>query len=317
MKKVKWIRFGLCLAVAALYAAGWFFCQGAKEGANLTYLVLSRSIDAAAAEEIFRQEQALEDPVGFCFWGEAEAKTVICQETGGTAQVTCVFLSGNPGVMGAGDLAWQEGCLLDEATARQLFGTSQCGGQILRRGDTPYSVLRTISSALPTMLTVAERKDGAVLNRCVLSVPAENGKQAAEQFMLRWGLQGEVIDFYTLWVFLHNFLLLIPGIFLLSKAREMKKRPILRIAAGLLLLFLGSRIILLPGMLPSRWSDFSFWGSALEAQVENFYRLLLPPMGERQLQMMLDMVKSILSSTAAGFLALWVFGRQTYADTAD
>lgn len=317
MKKVKWVRFGLCLITAALYAAGWFFCQRAKEDANLTYLVLSRSIDAGAAEEIFAQEKALPDPTGFCFWGEAGAKTVSCKETGGTAQVTLLCLSGNPGLLGAGVLAWQEGCFLDEATARKLFGTADCGGQILWQEDAPYLSLGTISSMRPTMLTVAARKDGAILNRCVLSVPAESGKQAAEQFMLRWGLQGQVIDFYALWVFLHNFLLLIPAVLFLPKIKEIGKRPVFLLAAGFLLLLLGSRVILLPDMLPSRWSDFSFWGSALEAQAENFRQVLLTPMGERQLQMMLDMVKSILSSTAAGVLALWIFRRQRNADTAD
>lgn len=323
MTKGKWIRFGMLLTAAVLYLWAVFFCQSAKEDADLTYLVLSRNISAAEAEEIFEQEKILADSVGFCFWGEAATQTVSCKETGGIAQVTQVLLSGNPGLMGAGVLAWQDGCFVDEDTAQKLFGTTDCGGQTLWQNDVQYRVFGTISAFRPTMLTVAAQKDGAVLNRCVLSVTAESGAQAASQFLMRWGLPGIRIDFYPLWVFLHNFLLLLPGILLLirflSGAKEIRKilfadgfqvssigKPaILLISTGCLLCFLGSRIIILPDMIPSRWSDFSFWGSWLEAQQENFRQVLLTPMGNAHLQMMLNMVKSMVCSTAAFVLMLW------------
>lgn len=319
----------MLLAAAVLYLWAVSFCQLAKEDANLTYIVLSQSIDAAVAEEIFEQETMLEDSIGFCFWGETVAQTVSCKETGGMAEVTQVLLSGNPEVLGAGILAWQDGCFVDEATAQKLFGTAECGRQPVWQGEIPYWVFGTISTLQPTMLTVAAEKDGAVLNRCALSVTAEQGEQIASQFLMRWGLQGEMIDFYPLWAAVHNFLLILPGT-LLSAAlvygiRKFRALPFPdRVKLGILLLgevglliFLCGQIIILPDMIPSRWSDFSFWGNWLEAQKENIQLVLLTPMGERHLQMMLDMVKSILSSTAAFLIAAWTLRRQRYADTAD
>lgn len=326
MSKEKWIRCGMLLITAALYILAVYFCQSAKDDADLTYIALSKSIDAAAAEEIFEQEKLLPDSVGFCLWGEAAAQVVSCKETGGIAEVTQVLLSGNPGVLGAGILAWQDGCFLDEATAQKLFGTADCGGQTLWQGEIPYRVFGTLSTLQPTMLTVAAEKDGAVLNRCALSAPAEQGAQIASQFLIRWGLQGENIDFYPLWAAVHNFLLILPGIVLLAaliygiRCFRMKNR--VKTAISLLtvvgpLIFLCTRIIILPDMIPTRWSDFSFWGNWLEGQKENIQLVLLTPMGERHLQMMLDMVKSILSSTAAFLLAVWTLRRQRYADPAD
>lgn len=335
MNRGKWIRFGMLLIAAVLYIWAVFFCQSAKEDADLTYLVLSRNISAAEAEEIFKQEKILTDSAGFCFWGETPAQTVSCKETGGIAQVTQVLLSGNPGLMGAGILAWQDGCFIDEDTARKLFGTADCGGQILWQDDVPYRVFGTITAFQPTMLTVAAPEDGAVLNRCVLSVTAESGAQEASQFLMRWGLQGTQIDFYPLWVFLHNFLLLLPGILLLvifaCGVKEIRKIPfadgfqvsstvkpaIILITTGCLLCFLGSRIIILPDMIPSRWSDFSFWGNWLEAQEENFRQVLLTPMGNAHLQMMLNMIKSLVSSTAALLLTLWTLRGMKHENTAD
>ena len=326
MSKEKWTRCSFLLIAAALYLWAVFFCQAAKKDANLTYVVLSQSIDADAAEEIFEQEKKLSDSVGFCFWGEAAAQMVSCKETSGIAEVTQVLLSGNPEVLGAGILAWQDGCFVDEATAQKLFGTADCGGQTLWQGEIPYRVFGTISTLQPTMLTVAAEKDGTVLNRCVLSVPTEQGEQIASQFLMRWGLQGEMIDFYPLWAAVHNFLLILPGILLLEalvygiknlRMQVRRKTAISLLAVVGLLMFLCGQIIILPDMIPSRWSDFSFWGNWLEAQKENIQLVLLTPMGERHLQMMLDMVKSILSSTAAFLIAAWTRRRQRYADTAD
>ena len=50
---------------------------------------------------------------------------------------------------------------------------------------------------------------------------------------------------------------------------------------------------------------------------ENLENVLMTPVGLMHLQMMLNMVKSILSSTAAIFLTLWTFRRRNNADTAD
>lgn len=335
MNRRKRIRAGLLLIAAVLHFAAVRFCQAAKQDASLTYLALSRSLDATEAEEIFAQEKALEDSVGFCFWGETAAQTVTCKETGGIAQVTQVLLSGNPEILGAGSLAWQTGCFVDEDTAQKLFGTADCSGQTLWQNGTQYRVFGTIRTFQPTMVTMAAQKDGAVLNRCVLSVTAESAEQGASQFLMRWGLQGKSINFYPIWTAVHNFLLLLPGILLLFLflygIRETGKIPfadgfpvssivkpaILLIGTGCLLCFLGSRIRILPEMIPSRWSDFSFWGSALEVQKENFRQVLLTPMGSTHLQMMLDMVKSIVSSTAALLLTLWIVRGIKHENTAD
>lgn len=249
MKRRKWIRCGVLLIAAALYLWAAFICQSAKEDANLTYIVLSQSIDATVAEEIFEQETLLEDSIGFCFWGEAATQMVSCKETSGIAEVTQVLLSGNPGLMGAGVLTWQDGCLIDESTAEKLFGTADCGGQTLWKGDMPYRVFGTISTFQPTMLTIAAEKDGAVLNRSVLSVPAEQGAQIASQFLMRWGLQGEMIDFYPLWVAVHNLLMLLPGIPLFAalvyRIRRFRTLPSPdRIKSGILLMGEVADIIL-------------------------------------------------------------------------
>lgn len=301
----------------------------------MVHIVLERGVDTAAAEAIFSQEEA-DDPVGFCFWGEREGQTVSCLETRARAQVTLVSLSGNPELMGAGCLAWQKGCLIDEGTAQTLFGTTRCGGQILLRDGAAYRVLGTVHALRPTMMTMAESGDS--MNRCVLALPAENGKTLGEQFLLRWGLAGTVMDFYPMLALTGNLLLLFPAILLLRVCCRLGKNwrklslhgivsgnqlPLLGRAVLALGLAVGTfwllakRLVIPPDMIPSRWSDFSFWGKWLEGQKVNFFRILFTPLGSGQLQMLLNMVKSMGASTAAAILALWSVRRQDNADIAD
>ena len=300
----------LLLAAAVLYGVAAFFCLSTKEKAGRTYLLLTEPIGASRGEEIFTREALLEDPMGFCFWGDRGTRWVSCRETGGVGEVNQVVLSGNPGLLDAGALTWQEGCFLDESTARALFGTADCREQILRQESLPYRVIQTLPAARPTMLTAASDSHGEVLNRCVLDVPAESGQQEARQFLLRWGLAGDIVDYDSLWTAVYDLLLLAPMAlilgFLLRRRKLWKgRRALLLLSCVCLLVFLGSRLRFPPDMLPSRWSDFSFWGNWWAAQQENFRLVLRTPMGEGPLQMMMDMVKSVVCTTGACILSLF------------
>ncbi len=317
------------LTIAILYGFAAFFCESPKEAANRTYLLLEEPIGTIQAENIFMQEAALSDSMGFCFWGEADAAYISCNATGGIAEVKQILISGNAELLDAGVLAWQEGCFLDQKTAQSLFGTDDCHAQMIQVEDRQYSVLGSLSTAQPTILRTAEPVDGVVLSRCVLAAPAEMGKEAASQFMIRWGLQGSTIDFYSLWAATFNVLLILPTFLLLRfSVYEMKKirsntfpgriKYLLLLVGRIgILIELWKQIIILPDMIPVRWSDFSFWGRWWDNQWKNFQMVLRTPMSEGHLQMMLDMVKSILSSTAAILLSMWTFRRQRDEDTAD
>lgn len=306
-------RVGLALALG-LYIWGAVLCHRGEEYARKTDIALETGVDAVRAEEIFTQDA---EGLGLCFWGVGDTQTVQCRETGTQARVTRVFLRGNAQLLGVGILFWQEGCVLDEATARTLFGTEHCGGQLLWQGDSCYRVLDTLPLAQPTLVTLASPEDGAVLNRCLMDVPPERGEQAASQLLLRWELSGQRLDVYPLWVANHNLLVLEAVAWLVygTGRRRSKAGAILSFLIALGLLACLLRFV--PGMFPSRWSDFSFWGRLLAGQRENARRVLLTPMAERYLQLGTNMVKSMVSSTAALVLAAWVQRRHRHAHPAD
>lgn len=319
MGKRRWCRRFFLLLAVGFYALAVFFCRAAEPEANRSRFLLNQSIDAATAEDIYSRELSLPEPVGFCFWGENGVQRISCPETGSSAKVTQVCLSGNPELLDAGILAWQAGCLLDTDTAQILFGTADCGGQNLLLKDKTYRVLGTFSALQPTLLTVAEEEDGAVLNRCILSIPATQSGQTGENFLLRHNLQGTAIDTYSPWMLLRNWMVLCLLLSVFSDfCRNRKKRSWISLTMeGIAMFIILNQIQIPANFLPGRWSDFSFWGTLWDAQKENWYRLLLNPMGQHHLQLVLNMVKSILSSTAAFFMAAWTLRRERNADPAD
>lgn len=315
----KFFRLFVLLAAAAVYTWAVVFWGLARENGNGVHILLAQEVSAATGEAILSRQED-EDSVAFCFWGENERQTVSCRETGRCAQVTQIFLWGNPELMGAGCLQWQEGCLIDEATAQTLFGTSLCGGQTLFYNGEALRVCGSVCAPRPIMLILA--KKGQSMNRCVLALPAENGKTLGKQFLLQWGLSGTVMDFYPLLTLTENLLLLFPGILLLGLCcrlgqgwRELSLAEIplpllgrvalsLALGAGTLWL-LTKRLVIPQDFIPSRWSDFSFWGNWWKGQRENLMLILSTPLGSGQLQMLLNMVKSMGASTASAMLALW------------
>lgn len=323
------------LLAAALYLWGLWCCCLAREAQSRVFLQLDQPVSLGAAKECYDREMEEETPVGLCFWGQTGEITISCETTGGRARVTRVVLCGNGELMEAGELVWREGCLIDRETALELFGTIHCGGQILEWDGASYPVLGTVSALRPTVITMAREED--TFSGCVLAASGEKGTVTGEQFFLRHQLSGRVLDYYFLWALTRNLLLLFPGIAALSAWGWMEKdrRQLsvsgirageqwgMLIKTGLSWILMGISLVLLwklavipPDMIPSRWSDFSFWGDWWENQMEELVTILFAPLENRQLQMLLNMVKSMISATAAAALALCTLRRENHADIA-
>lgn len=338
MKRQGYGRLLLLLIGAALYAIALLFCQRTEEGMGLTQVLLERAIDSTEAERIGDTEAEEEDPIRFCFWGETGEETPFCPVNGAQARGRMTLLAGHPALMEAESLTWQKGCLMDAGTARTLFGTDQCGGQRVTISGREYPVLGTVSGSLPRLLRLAEKKDGSVLDRCVLSLAPEQGRTQGEAFLMRHGLQGKILDYFPTWAVTKNLLLFFPGLLFLTAWGKLRRgwrrlslsgirggeqttlllKTILSLTLTLgTVWLLGKQITIPSDMIPSRWSDFSFWGNWWRGQKENFSLLFSVSLGSEQLQMAGNMVKSMVASTAAFLLALWAVRRENHENPAD
>ena len=334
MNRRKRIRLFQLLLGALFYLLSFHAAELAEESLEVTQVVLDRGISAEKAEQLQDQEQAEENPVGFCFWGETTQQTVSCQETGKSAQVNQILLAGNPELMEAASLAWQSGCLVDTQTAYALFGTTQAGGQVLWAGEKAYPVLGIIETIRPTMARMAEGEEG--LDHLTLAVSGEAGAAAASQCLLRWELQGKVLNPVFLWSLVQNFLLLFPGIlcvqvcsFLATGWREfgrlLRERNWHRLGRILLagVFFLGGfwlllrRVTIPASMIPTKWSDFSFWQNWWAEERDTMLTLLMTPMDDGRLQMLGNMIQSMAANTGACLAVLWPIKERQNANFTD
>lgn len=310
MKRIFWVL------AAALYAVSLLFAHTAEQKGNGIYLLLDRGVTTAEAKEISRREQETEEPLGFCFYAVSEDATLRCPDTGRTAQATAVPLYGNGGLLGAEALSWQEGCLLDEQTAQTLFGTDYLGAQEVSLEGKTRAALGTIPLQTPTALVSSGEDFG--LDRCILAGWDENGAQTAEQFLLRHSLTGKILNFYPLLVFTKNLTLLPLWALLALACRRIgdKRKRLAQLAALAGAVLLGSGVIVPKDIIPSMWSDFSFWGSWFQSQRKNLTAILMASPGEWALQMELDMVKSVICTLAGTLTVAWGGRRERHASAA-
>ncbi len=219
-------------------------------------------------------------------WNCLENVKLECEELSSSAKVDLIevlgdvtkvypieLLQGN--VISSGDT---EGCLIDEATAYELFHTVNVLGNLLTYKDQRYSVRGVLKSSEMVMITQAQEEDKTYTNLELSFKNQENAKQLAEEFIRQYGLADgySIIDGYllsrglSLIVRLPAWLL---GFFLvydlLSILYKRKKYPfyvlvlviILIIFWQLLSRMMEFELFIPEELIPTRWSDFSFWSN--------------------------------------------------------
>lgn len=252
------------------------------------------AVTAEEAGQICEAEAKQEQPAAVCFFGEQPDLSLSCRETGGEAVVDQIPVVGNAELLvpGSNALAFQKnGCYLDTETARALFGTDEVAGQIVRSGDQSWQVLGTFDSLQKEMLCVAG--DGA-LNRILLStVEQKQSRAGLEQLLLRAGLTGDVVDFAVLSALIQDLQLMVPLLLFIRFAGRLlegwKVRRRLPVTAGISLvgLFILSKNARIPAdLIPTQWSDFSFWSVTWIRQKQNFLLILQSAAGEASLDML-------------------------------
>ena len=318
---------GICIritAAAVFFLLAVCFCTKAGRSSDIAAAVLSpQPLPAGQAGAICELEMEQEQPVGNCFWGEVPDTQLSCRETGGSSLVTAVLTVGNPELVvpGSTALAYQEnGCFLDTRTANELFGTEQASGQIVWCGDSSYTVYGTFESMEQMMIRQAEDTDGEVLDMVSLHLTGSQpglppDTRGAQQFLVRHNLSGEIIDYLFLNALAGDLLLVLPlfvGSCLIRMAcAQAKAADTLckkAVFSGLAVLSAAAAVYLVlqhfrlpPDMIPTQWSDFSFWETWWETQRRNLLLLLGTAQGETQLAMLWNLLLSFLCNLLAVF----------------
>lgn len=309
------MRRGFCFLAVALSLWALAFCRRAESVGSGVTVLLDRPVTLAEAEEIWQREGEEEMPVGFCLYGRRPTQTLGCPETGRSAQASVTAVYGNTALLGAEALSWSRGCVPDRQTAQDLFGTDQVGRQQVTLAGETLPALATYEALTPGVLVSAGAEDA--LTRCVLAGWDENGVQTAQAFLLRHGLSGTILNYYPLLALAKNAALLsLWGLLVLASLRAGVRKRTFGISLALAGCVVLSRFLVIPrDAIPSRWSDFSFWGSLFQARRENFLAIVTAA-EDRALQMERNMIQSGICALAGLLAAVWGGRRERRAASA-
>lgn len=317
-----WLGIKLLLMAYCYYVAVSCCKEVQKTAEIVTVPLAGEPLSAKAAAEVLAQEEEQEDALYTCFWGSLGKQNVSCEETGKSSRVPVVVTKGNTELVmqGTAAVTWREdGCCIDSETAVELFGTADANGQQLGYGGRVYTVCGVFESLQSMMIRQAAGEDETCLDTAALWSP-DAGGDYAEQFLLRHGLEGEQISFAFWGVLAEDFLLLLPVLlgaglirFLIGcgkAAPEAGKKAASFALAALILLallwLLKARLRIPRDMIPSKWSDFSFWSDWWRGQRQNLFRILVSPQGEAQLALLWNLLLSFFCNILAVFLAAGV-----------
>ena len=310
-----WKYIKLCAALLLYLAAVRSNAHVQARAGYAAAFLNDRAVTAKEAEQICEAEAEQEYPAAICFFKEQPDTSLFCRETGEASVVNQIRIMGNAELLmyGSNALSFRKnGCYLDTATVRVLFGTDKVAGQTVRSGDQSWQVLGVFDSLQKEMLCVAEEK--MLLDRILLlSSDYGRGRDELEQLLLRNGLGGDVVDFTVVTALVQDLLLIVP-LLLLARAAKWLIKDLpgtgLRLAATVVfglagLWYLTGNLHIPPDLIPTRWSDFSFWSTTWMQQRQNFLLILKSAAGEASLDMLWHAMCAVLENLLAVCLLLW------------
>lgn len=312
-----WKYIKLCAALLLYLAAVRSNAHVQARAGYAAAFLNDRAVTAKEAEQICEAEAEQEYPAAICFFKEQPDTSLFCRETGEASVVNQIRIIGNAELLmyGSNALSFRKnGCYLDTATVRVLFGTDKVAGQTVRSGDQSWQVLGVFDSLQKEMLCVAEEK--MLLDRILLlssDYGRGRGRDELEQLLLRNGLGGDVVDFTVVTALVQDLLLIVP-LLLLARAAKWLIKDLpgtgLRLAATVVLglaglWYLTGNLHIPPDLIPTRWSDFSFWSTTWMQQRQNFLLILKSAAGEASLDLLWHAMCAVLENLLAVCLLLW------------
>lgn len=257
------------------------------------------SIGKEEEKAILQTEQEQETPAEFILWGQQKEVSLDNTEYARNTTAPALFLSGDSdkilsdtnGQLKGNQIALKkedtEGCLLGYKTAFELFGTEKAIGNCFFYGKRKLTVRGVFSHIQKSIVLQATAEETNCFDHISLYIP--NGKsqrQYIDNFLLRNGLNGDVVGENFIIVLEKILIFLLPCLFFIVFLKKyclfIKKYNQFPILKGIFLLFLtgvilfffwimGSKIHIPIDMIPTKWSDFSFWQRYVEEQKNSLY----------------------------------------------
>lgn len=253
-----------------------------------------RELDEIAESEAQQKSAALP----LTAFGQQEQKKVSVQAPVREAQLSLLWTWGRmdramsaPLLSGYYPAAGDDGCVVDERAAYRLWGSVEVMGETLRCDGKDYTVRGVIGEAGGVVLLPAAAQQQVLSTLVLEPPPGKDRRAAAEEFQVRHALEeADVVLLLGGFGALGRLLLFLPFLILvgallrllLQALWQLRRTPFLfalDLSALVLILVLafwlsGIRLEFPQSMVPTRWSDFEFWGRLFSSWGESLKGLL-------------------------------------------
>lgn len=246
------------------------------KAAEKVSFVCSEQVPARDARELLKKMQEEAEPLCPVFWTEESRENVAAKLSGRRTEVCLVRAAGNAELLFWGGNALpqedRKGCLISRDIVTELLGEGDCTGQILVLGNAEYEVRGILEEAKGVMV-VQESSETAVFDTLTMAAGEKRPEEQKEILESRYGISGDLEEWGLLYGIAKFLLLLFPLsaaaallIYLRKNAREAHdagERIFWKLCfwGGVLGTVWGvvSQVQVPADMLPSTWSDFTFW----------------------------------------------------------
>lgn len=327
-KQAAFLSYGKSLLMWILILLCYF--QGIRAwlrleaGDALTIFLSSSYPSMEQAREIMEQEQEMEKPADVCFYWDGGLQKAWQKEYERQTEVLFIGLYGNEALfdwrLGGFSQEDEKGCVIDKETAMELFGSTEAEGSSLRVENSTYTVRKVIDGEQRIVIVPAQKKE-TVFTRLFVGAGKENRQGVTEQFLMRHGLTGCIVNDSAPRILALFMLVLLPVVlavqlFLMTRRERKACRGNMGaligwLAAelfliGILFFFLWKNVQLPKDWIPGKWSDFEFWSRRLHEMREGIKWYLMLP------KTVIQMEQIITAAKAAGYafaaLVFYLFG---------
>lgn len=238
----------LCLFIMAASYFSAVSCANRLKACERAAMILMESspLTLEKVRQIQEQETGQDIPESFTAWEQKNEISVENKDLQRSRTVSLIVICGRSDLLLRGT-AWlddtdRNGCLIDEKTAYELFGSTNISGQIVHIGEKAKVVRGILYDASDTILYEADDSSEIFTNLTVYMDKGMTYEDIRQDFMSRHGLTGKFV-----------------------------RQDILAWIANMACM----KFELSADLTPTKWSDFDFWSEALEREKESFLLLML------------------------------------------
>ena len=300
----KWIWLIPAVLCAVCLWQGAVFADKLGGTGNYTQIILGTQMSLNQACELLQNEEDQEEPLTMVFWRQEENCNIHAQEVGRSDEVDVLTTAGQTGILFRENSVLGEedtkGCLLSQDVAQRVFGSENILGNDVYINGENYEIRGVLKSV--EGLAVVRKKavmqtgtdleqEGQTTGFDRVKVKNQEGKSTKEMRNLletRYGVDGTVLDLPLLGGICQAAVWILPLVFclhflvwLLHNSKSAEKRGEKYLWGGIaavftvLVLYLAVKQISIPKeIVPSRWSDFTFFSNLADEKTQAFAVLM-------------------------------------------